>query len=400
MIPASRARRRADEFDRLVESTSPGGEVGPDAPAQLNELAALAASLREVPAPLPRAAFSADLRARLMAAAATELKPAASHDVRDRLTVRGLSGQAPQHRHQRRLTVAIATLAVIGGTAGTALASQNALPGDTLYPVKRAIENIHTGLSQGDQSKGRTLMADAHTRLSEVDELAARRQTGNADEISSTLAAFSQQAQHGSSLLLEDYQAHHDPASITALHEFTEQSVAQLTRISADLPPTAHPALTQATQTLLAIDHAARQLCPSCGGPGITQLPSSLVSAAGQTLNKVGSALGGKSAGTKDSADGGGSSTIKLPQLNLGTLPPATVPSLGPGAATSSAGSSPSAKRTSATKKHKSTTGGSKSTASKSASSTPSTLGDTVNHVTDGVGNLVGGVVKGLLGGG
>lgn len=402
MTPAFPARRRADEFDRLVDSSSTGGDAASKAPADLRELAALASSLTRLEAPAPRAAFSADLRERLMSAAATELTPAADSEVRDKLTVRGLAGPAAAQRRQRRLTVAVATLAVIGGTAGTALASQNALPGDTLYPVKRAIENIHTGLSEGDQSKGRTLMADANTRLGEADTLAARRQADNAEEIASTLTAFSQQAQRASTLLMQDYQAHHDTTSITALHQFAKQGITQLSQLSADLPPTAQPALTQATQTLLAIDQAAQQLCPSCGAASITQLPSSLLTATGQTLHQLGGALtGGKAASTRDSADGSNQTGIKLPQLNAGSLPPATVPRLAPGSSTPAGGAGlPSATTSSTAKKHRSTTSGAQSSPSQSPSSSPTSLGETVNKVTSGVGDLVGGVVKGLLGGG
>jgi len=416
MIPAFPARRHADEFDRLVESIRTGGEAPSQTPAQLRELAALASSLSQVPAPQPRAAFSADLRERLMAAAATELKPAAATQagaqVRDRLTVRGLSGPEPKQRKQRRLTVAIASLALIGGTAGTALASQNALPGDSLYAVKRAIENIQTGLSQGDHSKGETLIADANTRLSEVGKLSARRQASTAPEISSTLTAFAQQAQHASTLLLADYQAHHDPASIAQLHQFTKQSIAELTQMSANLPPAVQSALSQATQTLLSIDREAKQLCPTCGALGITQLPSSLLTAAGQAVHQVTGASAGKStatsgtagSGTTNAAKGAGQPTIKLPQINVGALPPATVPNLIPGSVLPGSvlpiggGSPTAAAPSSAAKKHRGAT--SRGTSTKSPSSAPTSLGGTVNKVTSGVGNLVGGVVKGLLGGG
>lgn len=402
MTSAFRSRRRADEFDRLVNPAS-GDDGASEASAELRELAALAASLGEVSVPQPRAAFSADLRERLMTAAATDLKPATTPDVRDRLTVRKLAGTSPRQTRQRRLTVAVASLAIIGGTAGTALASQNALPGDTLYPVKRAIENIQTGISQGDRSKGKSLIADANTRLGEVSALSQRRQANNAEEIANTLGAFTQQAQHASSLLMQDYQTHHDPASITALHQFTQQAITQLSELSANVPDTAHTALTQATQLLITIDEQAKQLCPACGSLGITQLPSSLLSATGETLSQLQGALTGQT-GTTDSAGGSSLPKVSLPTINPSNLPPANI------APTNLLGTQASSSPTSGTTNGaptgtKSTSGStpskdSQSTSTKSPSSTPSTLGDTVNKVTDGVDNLIGGVVKGLLGGG
>ena len=54
-----------------------------------------------------------------------------------------------------------------------AVAAQTALPGDSLYPVKRAIEDTRTGLASGDTAKGARLLANARGRLDEVDR--ARR---------------------------------------------------------------------------------------------------------------------------------------------------------------------------------------------------------------------------------
>lgn len=403
MTRAFPTRRRGDTFDHLVESASTGADIAPGAPADLRELASLATSLAQVPAPQPRAAFSADLRERLMTAAATELGQPKTAAVRDKLTVRGLGATTPKQRSQRRLTVAIAALAVIGGTTGTAIASQNALPGDMLYPVKRAIENIHTSISQGDESKGKTLIADANTRLSEADTLSARRQASDAGEISTTLTSFSQQAQHASTLLIEDYQTHHDPASITALHQFTARSITQLTQISANVPPTVHAALTQATQTLISIDQQAGQLCPSCGNLGITQLPSSLLTATGETLNQLAGTVGAQP-GTTDSA---GQPGTTLPKITLpkvpANLPPAIAPSASPSSSTPKVSTSRGASTTPTTStSHSSTspTKGSQTKPSPSPTSTPGTLGDTVGKATNGVGDLVGSVVRGLLGGG
>ena len=55
-----------------------------------------------------------------------------------------------------------------------AVAAQSALPGDALYPVKRAIENAETGFQVSDDAKGQHLLAHAAGRLDEVDELASQ----------------------------------------------------------------------------------------------------------------------------------------------------------------------------------------------------------------------------------
>lgn len=296
MNPAFTSRRRADEFDRLVEAAVAGTAVTDPGAPELAALAELAASLREVPAVTPRAAFSADLRERLMAAAATELTPAAARTA-NRLTVRPAT--PARRRTERRLTVGIAALAIIGGTAGTALASQSALPGQALYPVKRAVENIRAGFALGDDAKGSTLLADAHTRLEEVGKLSRSSSPSSQDqeEISKTLATFSTQAQKASDLLLSDYQSDHDAASIQKLHDFTTASIDQLTELQPLLPAAAQDALSGAAQALLMIDSAAHNLCPTCG-VGVTSLPTTLLDPVAKTLDDLGAALGSTPAKT------------------------------------------------------------------------------------------------------
>ena len=52
-----------------------------------------------------------------------------------------------------------------------AVASQSALPGDALYPIKRAIENTEAGVRVSDDAKGETILSNASGRLNEVDKL-------------------------------------------------------------------------------------------------------------------------------------------------------------------------------------------------------------------------------------
>ena len=163
MTPLFPARRSAERFDALVEGARH------DADASTAELLELVGALRSAPLPQARPEFVADLREQLMVAARSELvAPAAGSrdDVATRLTI------APRRtRRERRVGVALGAFAIIGATTSMAVASQSALPGDALYPVKRAIENTHTGFSVGDDAKGETILGNASGRLDEVDEL-------------------------------------------------------------------------------------------------------------------------------------------------------------------------------------------------------------------------------------
>ena len=79
--------------------------------------------------------------------------------------------QPRRTRRERRLGIALGAVAIIGATTSMAVASQSALPGDALYPLKRAIENTQAGFSVGDDAKGETILGNASGRLDEVDEL-------------------------------------------------------------------------------------------------------------------------------------------------------------------------------------------------------------------------------------
>src|SRR4051794_2927570 len=137
MTPLFPARRSAERFDSLVE----GGRRDDVDPAT-SDLLELVGALRSVPEAQPRPEFVADLRDRLMLAAATELKPVQTGNERDDVARLTISPVRP--RRERRVAVGLAAVAVIGATTSMAVASQNAIPGDALYPVKRAIENTET----------------------------------------------------------------------------------------------------------------------------------------------------------------------------------------------------------------------------------------------------------------
>ncbi|MFT4082833.1 MAG: DUF5667 domain-containing protein [Nocardioides sp.] len=418
MSPAFPARRRADEFERLVEAARNADDDAAPASSAAREVAdlvALVGELREVTPPAPRPEFVADLRERLMTAAATELTEAArqAEERNDRLTVRRLSDPTKAGRRRRRMAVGIAALVIVGGTTGTALASQNALPGDTLYPVKRAVENLRTGLSISDHAKGTQLLGDAGTRLEEVRELAESiAQTtpgGTADShdaasMEQTLEAFSSQATKGSDLLLDDYRAHQDASSIKALHTFTSDGIDQLAQLEPVVPDDAKDALGDAAQTLLSIDQTAASLCAECGS-AITELPASLVGA----LDLDGLPDSGSNS-DDTTADGPADTPTdqpSLPTVDPSSLSPGSVTGDSSDSSTSTPGSTTSTGTSTKTGKSgnkststsKSSSSSDSSSGASSNSSTGSTLGDTVDGVTDGVTGLLSGVLGGLLGG-
>lgn len=265
MSPVFSARRRAEEFDSLVGGTPAEGR----ADARYADFLEIVDALRDVPAAQPRPEFVASLRERLMVAAETELVPA--EEARLTLPVR--------RPRDRRIATAVGGLALVGATTSMAVAAQSALPGDMLYPLKRAIENVQTGVSVDEGERGAIVLANAEGRLEEVSELTSGGRIEDVDAIADTLVTFSDQAILASDLLLADYDSTGQEDSISELLEFTATSMETLADLESEVPVEARDELLHAAMVLTTIDAAAQQACPQCAGKGITEIPVNLISA-------------------------------------------------------------------------------------------------------------------------
>lgn len=270
MTSVPSVRRRAEQFNSLVEGTSTGDGRAARPTADLGAYLDLVDSLREIPVVEPSPEFTSSLREQLLAAADTLLLP--SEDTQ-RLTL-------PPRRtaRDRRLAAVVGGLAVVGASASLAVAAQSALPGEMLYPLKRAMESAETGIHTTDEGKGASLLANATGRLDEVAALSRTDDVGEDAAIESTLTTFSDQAILASDLLLGDYAENGDQASIEELRSFTADSMQTLTALESLLPEEARDELVHAAEVLGQIDAAAGEACPGCRG-GITEVPAFLLSA-------------------------------------------------------------------------------------------------------------------------
>jgi hypothetical protein len=266
MTPAFTARRRADEFDNLVEGTS----TRTLRDARHAELLELVGALRAVPPVEARPEFVSDLRAQLMLAAESTLVPVDE----SRLT---LPPRRP--RRDRRIAAAVGGLVIAGATTSVAVAAQHALPGDALYPLKRAIENADAGLQTSDRERGTTLLSSASGRLQEVAALSREGRLEDSAAIADTLNTFSDQATEASGLLLADYEETGQESSIAELRDFTGASMETLERLEGVVPVDARDELLHAARVLAQIDVEAAEACPQCAGQGIADIPAVLTSA-------------------------------------------------------------------------------------------------------------------------
>jgi hypothetical protein len=321
-------RRRAEQFAAVVNGESTRGAYDD----RFDDLLLLVGALRAVPEPEARPEFIADLRSRLVAeAAATPLTAAAEAD---RLRLRPVDPGRVRNPRERRIGVALGGLALVGATATMAVVAQSALPGDTLYPLKRGIENAHAGLSVGDDGKGSTVLASASTRLGEIEALA---RDGRGDDhpsvVSDTLNDFTEQATEASDLLLASYADEGDPADVTKVRTFTATSMSSLADLDGQLPESAEDEWVHAVTTLLRIDDQAKLTCPTCDGTDLTTITP--------PLPTIGTGFGTDTLPAVNLPDIV-LPTLVLPSLDATGLPPGSVtkpsPTVGPGAGPTASG--------------------------------------------------------------
>ena len=317
MTPVFGARRRAEEFNSLVENPSTGGLHD----ARYAEFLDIVASLRDAPGPEARPEFVADLRERLMIEADAAL---ATLEVDSRLTLPSRRSTRRPAR-ERRLAAAAAGAALVGATTTMAVAAQSALPGDALYPLKRLIEGAETGIEVNEGDKGSTLLANASGRLAEITALSRDGQLDNGPAVADTLNSFTRQAIEASDLMLTDYATTGDESSIIELRDFTGESMDTLAELESVVPDEARDELLRAARVLTQIDAEALQACPTCGGDGIDQIPAILASSydtSGGFASTPGTVLEVSKKRTNAESDGG---TSLPPTSGDAPLPPGSV---------------------------------------------------------------------------
>ncbi|MPZ93931.1 MAG: hypothetical protein GEU96_03250, partial [Propionibacteriales bacterium] len=255
------SRRRAEEFARAVDGLRTTGDP------VIDPLVELASSLRSVPEVEPTTQFRDNLRSGLLEAARTELHvPEQRAPVHRGTPVRSV-------RQRRRLVAVASALVVTGGLSGVAAASQQSLPGEVLYPVKRGFERAQVELATSERAEAGRLLAQASTRLDEVESLVA---SGSDDAqvrgaVSETLRDFSASAGRGGELLVNTYDSSGSSADLLQVRRFTTAAADQLTELAHQVPGDARGAWEEAADVVDALDRMAVAACPHCT-PGVPPL--------------------------------------------------------------------------------------------------------------------------------
>nr|WP_272954900.1 DUF5667 domain-containing protein [Kribbella shirazensis] len=200
------------------------------------------------------------------------------------------------------------------------------MPGDTLYGMKRSIENVATNVGVGDDSRGRRDLEHAMTRLSEVRELA--QNGGSVGTINATLDDFSAQSRKGVSRLVASYQQNGDESSITAITAFITSARQALVGLAPKLPPESLKSGVEALATIEQLSRHTAAACPKCAAPK----PDAATPSTGTNSNQPGRTTPGTGTEPSDpvkastSTSPKASATTAPTPVDSSTLQPTTAP--------------------------------------------------------------------------
>ncbi|MFE4976884.1 DUF5667 domain-containing protein [Kitasatospora sp. NPDC056651] len=233
---------------------------------------------------------------------------------------------APRGRWSRRFAIGglVAGLAV-GSLAGAAAASSNALPGDSLYGLKRGLEGLRLDFAGSDSERGELLLDSAATRLGEAKALVGR--TGPAGALSDTtveqvrraLDDMHADALKGRELLRSVYRSNGSLDPMRALAGFAHDEDGRWSELQGRLPAqlTRQAHLVNQLFDDISEDVAPLRLAlpPAVGGGG----------AAGSGAGDGSSAsTGGSPAGSPANGSGSTAGTGQAPGAPAGNHPGAT----------------------------------------------------------------------------
>lgn len=382
----------------------------------------LIARLRVLPVgPKPDGKFKSELRAQLVAitarivaesagdvAAATGRSPALAGRARPAgaavhtgpATLRGAT------RALRRPILALASAAaVLALMLGAALwMSSGSLPGDSLYGVKRASENLKLSVAGGDVDKGYTYLRFATTRADEVTKLlgkpsalaagpggavaAGQPSSRTVSLVKDTLDSLDSDSRSGMQLLGKATVAQRSAAPLSKLQTWTVGQRAKLSSISSRVPAGDLRTRVQASLTLLKrIETRSAQLKSKVGCACLSQTRSDDL---GPVPCSPCKSLGGASAPGSSPGSPGGSASAGQPgsgstssnRSGAGTVPNGSGPAGGTRTGGASGGTNGGGVSVGAT-----TPGGVSATPSLPITVGSDGLGTTLPNVSVGVGS-------------
>jgi hypothetical protein len=250
------SRRRAERFAQLLDEANGGRRHHVRSRAD-DELAALVAVGQRVATDRPAvevdAKFRAGLRAMLVATAEREgLGTSAQTGTAANTGTRGSRLPAATGRRVRaRGAILVGVAAGAVALSGISFASENALPGDALYGMKRSTERAQLALASSDISRGQLFLDFARTRLDE-----AATVHGDRFGFSAVLDDMDADTRQGVRLLTTVAAQRSDPAALDAIDAFL---TGQRRAVSGLLDRADHADRDRTRQSLALLDAVGRR---------------------------------------------------------------------------------------------------------------------------------------------
>ncbi|WP_030667496.1 DUF5667 domain-containing protein [Streptomyces rimosus] len=254
MIANVSVHRRANAFAQALEEQVLPGEAAEDeagTPAQAcgeARLLAVADTLGELPRPELDPEVKTVHRAQLIAAMEAAFAEDDGRVPQPRGTrgahraAKSLGRLRPRSRLSKGLAAGGLTVGVAAGAfSGVAAASTDALPGDTLYGLKRGMEDLKLDMADDESERGRLFLDQASTRMFEAHRLLERDRIGELDhealaEVRKALSGVTQDAGEGHRLLHEAYERDGSLGPIQTLNSFTRSHRDSWSRLRDRLP--------------------------------------------------------------------------------------------------------------------------------------------------------------------
>ncbi|MFE9554336.1 DUF5667 domain-containing protein [Streptomyces sp. NPDC006703] len=304
MIANVSAHRRANAFAQALEEASAADQETPDTgtaeQADTGRMLTLAGGLGELPKPEMDPQVKVEQRTLLMAEMERMFAGGAAADpqVPEQRTGRGAHRAAslrklrPRSRWSKGIAAGGLSIGVAAGAfSGVAAASSDALPGDSLYGLKRGMEDLKLGMADDDASRGELYLDQASTRLSEARRLMERGRAGDLDheqlgEVRRALNGMEHDASEGHRLLHEAYARDGSIAPIAALNSFAQAHRDSWSKLRGKLPAQLTDVGDKVSSVFAAIDQEV--------GPLQSMLPKT----SSTTHGRTGPARPGASSGT------------------------------------------------------------------------------------------------------
>jgi uncharacterized protein DUF5667 len=150
-------------------------------------------------------------------------------------------------RRRRIATIVLAAavgLMLLGGTA--VAASGSALPGDLLYPVKRAVEHVDLALHHGASARAKLHLEFARRRLDELSQLLAKRRNGESVDIGAAMSAYQDEISNVQDAVAADALGQDFQALLASVQTELSKHVSVLTDLQSKVPEQARDAIQNA----------------------------------------------------------------------------------------------------------------------------------------------------------